>query len=74
MTDAERYQLTHELWMLWQMRYRLGGPLIRPGVGTYTDSVRRVMEREVEIAHKLGYRHMAEADVALNELHKDWPP
>jgi len=52
MTDEQRYQFTAELWMLWQMRYRMGAPLI--GMENYPPAV---IEREIWLAEQLGFRH-----------------
>jgi hypothetical protein len=53
MTDEQRYKFTTELWMLWQMRYRVGGPLLDYSRG----NAKEVIEREIWIAQQLGYRH-----------------
>lgn len=53
MTDQQRFNYTVELWMLWQMRYRIGGPLVE----NYTRIGNPVVAREIWLAEQLGFRH-----------------
>lgn len=53
MDESERYRLTHELFMLWRMRYEVGGPF-----GLHHDNYNReIIKREIDIARRLGGKH-----------------
>lgn len=70
MTDEERYRLTHELYMLSQMRGRL--PIVFAGSGTW--EMVPTVEREIEIARRLGYKHSLDGEPwyeSMKQIHAD---
>ncbi len=55
MDDEERYRLTHELYMLYQMRYRGGSPIYSLPRADADAARSALMKRECELLYQLGY-------------------